>query len=57
VAANVVDVANWPRLGKIYAEAMGRARPARNLAPAPVLHHCYLIQINAVAMRRQGDVS
>jgi enamine deaminase RidA (YjgF/YER057c/UK114 family) len=57
VTANVVDVANWPRLSKIYAEAMGQARPARNVVPAPVLHHCYLIEIDAVAMRRQGDVS
>lgn len=54
VTAYVVDVANWPRLNKVYAEAMGQARPARAVVPVPALHYGYLIEIDAVAVRRKG---
>lgn len=54
VTAYVVDVANWPRLNKVYAEVMGQARPARAVVPVPALHHGYLIEIDAVAVRRKG---
>jgi 2-iminobutanoate/2-iminopropanoate deaminase len=52
VTAYVVDVANWPRLDKVYAEAMGQARPARAVVPVPALHYGYLIEIEAIAVRR-----
>jgi hypothetical protein len=54
VAGNAVEVAHCPHLGKIYAESGGRAR---NVVRAPALHHGHLIEIDAVAMRRQGDAS
>ena len=54
VTAYVVDVVNWPRLNKVYAEVMGQARPARAVVPVPALHHGYLIEIDAVAVRRKG---
>jgi enamine deaminase RidA (YjgF/YER057c/UK114 family) len=57
LTGNAVEVANCPRLSKIYAESGGQARPARNVVRAPALHHGYLIEIDAVAMRRQGDAS
>jgi 2-iminobutanoate/2-iminopropanoate deaminase len=57
VTAYVVDVANWPRLNKVYAEAMGQARPARAVVPVPALHYGYLIEIDAVAVRRKGEAS
>ena len=55
VTAYVVDVANWPRLNKVYAEVMGQARPARAVVPVPALHYGYLIEIDAVAVRRKGE--
>ncbi len=57
VTAYVVDVANWPRLNKVYAEVMGQARPARAVVPVPALHYGYLIEIDAVAVRRNGGAS
>jgi enamine deaminase RidA (YjgF/YER057c/UK114 family) len=57
VTGNAVEMAKCPRLGKIYAESGGQTRPARNVVQAPALHHGNLIEIDAVAMRRQGDAS
>ena len=51
VTAYIVDVENWPRFNAIYAEMMGAARPARTVVPVPELHHGYLIEIDAVAVR------
>jgi reactive intermediate/imine deaminase len=49
VTAYIVGVENWPVFNVIYAEAMGEARPARNVVPVPELHYGYLIEIDAVA--------
>ena len=57
VTAYVVDVANWPRLNKVYAEVMGQARPARAVVPVPELHYGYLVEIDAVAVRRKGEAA
>ena len=57
VTAYVVDVANWPRLNKVYAEIMGEARPARTVVPVPALHYGYLIEIDAVAVRRKKETA
>jgi 2-iminobutanoate/2-iminopropanoate deaminase len=57
VTVYVVDVANWPRLNKVYAEVMGQARPARAVVPVPALHYGYLVEIDAVAVRRKGEAS
>lgn len=54
VTAYVVDVANWPRLNKVYAEVMGQARPARAVVPVPALHYGYLVEIDAIAVHREG---
>lgn len=53
----IVDVANWPRLNKVYAEVMGDARPARAVVPVPALHHGYLVEIDAIAVRRQATAA
>lgn len=55
--AYVLNVANWPRLNKVYAEAMGQARPARAVVPVLALHYGYLVEIDAVAARRNGGAS
>lgn len=53
----IVDVANWPRLNKVYAEVMGQPRPARAVVPVPALHHGYLVEIDAIAVRRKGEAA
>ena len=52
VTAYVVGVEHWPAFNRLYAEAFGSARPARSVVPVPALHHGYLIELEAVAVRR-----
>lgn len=52
VTAYLVGVGNWPEFNRIYAEVFGDHRPARSVVPVPELHHGYLIEIEAVAVRR-----
>jgi len=55
VTAYIVGVENWPRFDAIYGEMMGERRPARTVVPVPELHHGYLIEIDAVAVRGAQD--
>jgi len=57
VTAYIVGVEHWPRFNAIYGEMMGEARPARTVVPVPELHHGYLIEIDAVALRAVPDGS
>ncbi len=51
VTAYVVGIENWPEFNDVYAEILGENRPARSVVPVPVLHHGYLVEIEAVALR------
>jgi reactive intermediate/imine deaminase len=54
VTAYIVGVDNWPRFNAVYAEVMGAARPARTVVPVPELHYGYLVEVDAVAVRRSA---
>lgn len=54
VTAYLVGAAHWPGFNAIYAEVFGPHRPARAVVPVPELHHGYLIEIEAVAVRRKA---
>ena len=49
VTVYVVGIEHWPTFDQIYANYLGDHRPARAVVPVPVLHHGYLIEIEAVA--------
>jgi 2-iminobutanoate/2-iminopropanoate deaminase len=51
VTAYLVGVEYWPAFNTIYAEVMGSHRPARAVVPVPALHHGYLIELDAIAVR------
>jgi 2-iminobutanoate/2-iminopropanoate deaminase len=51
VTAYLVGVGYWPAFNAIYAEVMGDHRPARAVVPVPELHHGYLIELDAIAVR------
>ncbi|WP_341483584.1 RidA family protein [Methylobacterium indicum] len=51
VTAYVVGVAHWPEFNRLYAEVMGEAKPARTVVPVPELHHGYLVEVEAIAVR------
>lgn len=51
VTAYIVGVENWPAFNRVYASAMGDAKPARTVVPVPELHHGYLVEIDALGVR------
>jgi reactive intermediate/imine deaminase len=53
VTAYLAGVEHWPAFNRIYAEVF-EARPARSVVPVPALHHGYLIEIEAIAVRRSA---
>ncbi|MCF5054160.1 RidA family protein [Pseudomonas syringae] len=55
VTVYVVGIEHWPAFDRIYANYLGDHRPARAVVPVPVLHHGYLIEIEAVARGARGE--
>ena len=51
VTAYLVGVEYWPAFNAIYADVFGSRRPARAVVPVPALHHGYLIELDATAVR------
>lgn len=51
VTAYLVGAEHWSVFNAIYAEAFGEHRPARSVVPVPSLHHGYLIELEAIAVR------
>lgn len=49
VTVYVVGIEHWPAFDRLYARYLGEHRPARAVVPVPVLHHGYLIEIEAIA--------
>lgn len=54
VRVYVTDIAHWPAFNAIYAEWAGSHRPARAVVPVPVLHHGFLIEVEAVGLAGEG---
>ncbi len=52
VTAYIVGVEHWPSFNAIYAKVFGDAKPARAIVPVPELHHGYLVEVEAVAVRQ-----
>jgi reactive intermediate/imine deaminase len=53
VTVYVVGIEHWPAFDQIYARYLGEHKPARAVVPVPVLHHGYLIEIEAIARATQ----
>ena len=51
VTVYIVGIEHWPAFNAVYAELLGPARPARAVVPVPELHHGYLVEIEAIAVR------
>ena len=51
VTAYLVGAEHWSAFNAIYTEAFGEHRPARSVVPVPALHHGYLIELDAIAVR------
>ena len=57
VTVYVVGIEHWPAFDRIYAHYLGEHRPARAVVPVPMLHHGYLIEIEALARGAQEEPS
>jgi reactive intermediate/imine deaminase len=52
VTAYIVGIENWPLFNGVYSKLLGDHKPARSVVPVPELHFGYLVEIDAVALRR-----
>jgi len=50
----ITDIGLWDRVNDVYGRVFGDHRPARAVVPVPELHHGFLVEIEAVAVRRAG---
>lgn len=51
VRVYVTDIDHWPAFNALYADWAGDSRPARAVVPVPMLHHGFLIEVEAVAIQ------
>lgn len=51
VTAYIVGVEHWPAVNRVYAATFGEAKPARIVVPVAELHHGYLVEVEAIAVR------
>jgi 2-iminobutanoate/2-iminopropanoate deaminase len=49
VTVYIADIGLWGRFNEVYARFFGDHRPARTVVPVPVLHHGFLVELEAVA--------
>ena len=57
VTVYIVGIEHWPAFDQMYAHYLGEHKPARAVVPVPVLHHGYLIEIDAVARHAEVQLS
>jgi len=57
VRVYVDDIANWPEFNQIYARWAGDARPSRAVVPTGRLHYGLKIEVEAIALARQGTAA
>ena len=50
VRVYITDIAHWPAFNALYARWLGEHRPARAVVPVPLLHHGFLIEVEATAV-------
>lgn len=48
----VADISLWPAVNKVYSEFFGEHRPARSIVPTKELNHGFLIEIEAIAVKK-----
>lgn len=48
----VADISLWPAVNKVYSEFFGEHKPARSIVPTKELNHGFLIEIEAIAIKK-----
>lgn len=54
VTIYVSDLSIWPEVNRVYAEALGDHRPARAVIPCGELKRGYLLEVTAVAAKKDA---
>ena len=50
----VADISLWPKVNQVYSEFFGNHKPARSIVPTKELNHGFLIEIEAIAIKKQS---
>lgn len=50
----ISDIELWGKVNTVYAEFFGGHRPARSIVPVKELHYGFLIEIEAIAVKKQS---
>jgi 2-iminobutanoate/2-iminopropanoate deaminase len=50
----ISDIDLWGKVNTVYAEFFGNHRPARSIVPVKELHYGFLIEIEAIAVKKQS---
>ncbi|HYF30487.1 MAG TPA: RidA family protein [Chitinophagaceae bacterium] len=49
----VADISLWGKVNQVYSEFFGSHKPARSIVPTKELNHGFLIEIEAIAIKKQ----
>lgn len=50
----VADISLWGKVNQVYSEFFGKHKPARSIVPTKELNHGFLIEIEAIAIKKQS---
>ncbi|MGB8191867.1 MAG: Rid family detoxifying hydrolase [Chitinophagaceae bacterium] len=50
----VADISLWGKVNEVYSEFFGDHKPARSIVPTKELNHGFLIEIEAIAIKKQS---
>jgi len=50
----IADISLWDRVNVVYAKFFGDHKPARSIVPTRELHHGFLVEIEAIAVRKSA---
>ena len=48
----ISDISLWPKVNEVYSEFFGNHKPARSTIPVKELNHGFLIEIEAIAIKK-----
>jgi 2-iminobutanoate/2-iminopropanoate deaminase len=49
----VADISMWGKVNQVYSEFFGEHRPARSIVPTKELNYGFLVEIEAIAAKKQ----
>ncbi len=50
----ISDISLWPKVNQVYSDFFGSHKPARSIIPVKELNHGFLIEIEAIAIKKSS---